>query len=49
MVRYASFRAVVMSFLMTFFEFFNIPVFWPLLLVYFIVLFFLTMKRQVRF
>lgn len=30
------------------FQVFNVPVFWPILLLYFIALFFLTMKRQVR-
>ena len=33
---------------MTFFEMFNIPVFWPILLMYFCILFFLTMKRQIK-
>ena len=33
---------------MTFFELFNVPVFWPILLVYFFALFFLTMKRQIK-
>ncbi len=33
--------------LMTFFDLFDIPVFWPILLVYFIVLFGLTMKKQI--
>ena len=33
---------------MTFFESFNIPVFWPLLLVYFILIFFLIMRRQIK-
>ena len=33
---------------MTFFEAFNIPVFWPLLLVYFIMIFFLIMRRQIK-
>ena len=32
----------------TFFEAFNIPVFWPLLLIYFILIFFLIMKRQIK-
>ncbi|PAV64269.1 hypothetical protein WR25_25352 [Diploscapter pachys] len=31
----------------TFFEFFNVPVFWPILVMYFCILFFLTMKRQI--
>jgi len=43
----SSSRAVLMATGMTFFEVFNIPVFWPILLLYFIVLFFLTMKRQI--
>ena len=33
---------------MTFFEAFNIPVFWPLLLVYFLMIFFLIMRRQIK-
>ena len=33
---------------MTFFEAFNIPVFWPLLLVYFVLIFFLIMRRQIK-
>lgn len=37
-----------LAFLMTFFPVFNIPVFWPILLIYFVVLFFLTMKRQIK-
>lgn len=32
---------------MTFFDLFNIPVFWPILLVYFLALFGLTMKKQI--
>jgi hypothetical protein len=39
---------VLTSFLMTFFSIFDIPVFWPILLLYFIVLFFITMKRQIK-
>jgi hypothetical protein len=33
---------------MTFFTVFDIPVFWPILLVYFFILFFITMKRQIK-
>jgi len=40
-------RGVVMSLFMTFFSVFDIPVFWPILLMYFGVLFFMTMKRQI--
>jgi hypothetical protein len=32
---------------MTFFEIFDIPVFWPILLLYFIILFVITMKKQI--
>lgn len=32
---------------MAFFSIFDIPVFWPILLIYFIVLFFFTMKKQI--
>lgn len=40
--------AVTLAFFMTFFGLFNIPVFWPILLVYFITLFAMTMKRQIK-
>lgn len=33
---------------MTFFEVFNVPVFWPILVMYFIMLFVITMKRQLK-
>ena len=32
---------------MTFFAVFDVPVFWPILLMYFVVLFFMTMRRQI--
>lgn len=32
---------------MTFFPIFDVPVFWPILLIYWIVLFLVTMKRQI--
>ena len=32
---------------MTFLSIFDVPVFWPILLMYFIVLFYITMKRQI--
>lgn len=44
----ASARAVCISFFLTFFQIFDIPVFWPILLLYFIALFVLTMKRQIK-
>ena len=33
---------------MTFFKVFNLPVFWPTLLFYFILIFFLTMRKQIK-
>jgi hypothetical protein len=39
---------VLVAFFMTFFSVFDVPVFWPILLVYFIVLFFLTMKKRIQ-
>jgi hypothetical protein len=33
---------------MTFFDVFDVPVYWPILLGYFIFLLFVTMKRQVQ-
>lgn len=41
-------RATLIAFVLTFFEIFDVPVFWPILLLYFIVLFFITMKRQIK-
>lgn len=32
---------------MAFFRVFDVPVFWPILLIYWVALFFLTMKRQI--
>lgn len=46
--RYACTKATVVSFFMTFFEIFDVPVYWPILLLYFISLFLLTMKRQIK-
>ena len=40
-------RAVVFSILATFFRVFDLPVFWPILLFYFVFLFFITMKQQI--
>ncbi|ETV81202.1 hypothetical protein H257_05786 [Aphanomyces astaci] len=45
---YTSTKATFMATLLTFFEVFNVPVFWPILLMYFILLFTLTMKRQIK-
>ncbi|AET37525.1 protein retrieval receptor Ecym_1286 [Eremothecium cymbalariae DBVPG len=40
-------RATGIALVLTLFTIFDIPVFWPILLVYFIVLFALTMRRQI--
>lgn len=45
---YAFTKAFCVAFMMTFFTIFDVPVFWPILLLYWIVLFVLTMKRQIR-
>ena len=44
----SSMKAFCIAFFSTFFSVFNIPVFWPILVIYFIILFALTMKRQIR-
>ena len=41
-------KAVVVAMLMTCFSLFDVPVFWPILLIYFCILFVLTMKRQIK-
>ncbi|EGZ11433.1 hypothetical protein PHYSODRAFT_518489 [Phytophthora sojae] len=45
---YSTFKAAIVSLLMTLSSAFDVPVFWPILLIYFIVLFALTMKRQIK-
>ena len=40
-------RGTATCIVMTFFSVFDVPVFWPILLMYFFVLFFMTMKRQI--
>ncbi|KAJ5604676.1 hypothetical protein N7510_009830 [Penicillium lagena] len=41
-------RAIAIGFVCTWFTVFNIPVFWPVLVVYWIILFVLTMRRQIQ-
>jgi len=41
-------RAVAISFVCSWFEIFNLPVFWPVLVVYWLILFTLTMRRQIQ-
>lgn len=45
---YSVTKSTVIGLICTFFECFNIPVFWPILVMYFITLFCITMKRQIR-
>jgi len=45
---YAISKSTVIGIICTFFEVFNIPVFWPILVMYFITLFCITMKRQIK-
>ncbi|VDK33356.1 unnamed protein product [Taenia asiatica] len=40
--------ATIISILCTFFSFFDLPVFWPILLIYFLTLFYVTMRRQIE-
>lgn len=41
-------RAITIGFLCTWFDIFDVPVFWPVLVVYWIILFCLTMRRQIQ-
>ncbi|KAI4255626.1 MAG: hypothetical protein LQ352_002471 [Teloschistes flavicans] len=41
-------RAIAISFVCTWFGIFDVPVFWPVLVVYFCILFGLTMRRQIQ-
>ncbi|KAI0177671.1 retrieval of early ER protein Rer1 [Pestalotiopsis sp. NC0098] len=45
---HAATRAVVIAFLCSWFEVFNVPVFWPVLVMYWIILFVLTMRKQIQ-
>ncbi|XVF62055.1 hypothetical protein PTKIN_Ptkin08bG0186500 [Pterospermum kingtungense] len=44
---YVITKAFLVAFVLTFFSVLDVPVFWPILLCYWIFLFFLTMKRQI--
>ncbi|KAL1316213.1 hypothetical protein HN51_068433 [Arachis hypogaea] len=44
---YSITKAFCIAFVMTFFSVFDVPVFWPILLFYWVVLFTLTMRRQI--
>lgn len=41
-------KATLISIFLTFFEIFDLPVFWPILVLYFILLFISTMRQQIR-
>mmetsp|Transcript_7195 Transcript_7195/g.25344 ORF Transcript_7195/g.25344 Transcript_7195/m.25344 type:complete len:194 (-) Transcript_7195:422-1003(-) len=45
---YGATKSFCVGFLMTFFSVFDVPVFWPILLMYWMVLFTVTMRRQIR-
>lgn len=47
--RLSSTRAVIVSLLLTTSDMFDVPVYWPILVVYFCVLFALTMRRQIQY
>ncbi|KAJ9540663.1 hypothetical protein OSB04_027169 [Centaurea solstitialis] len=44
---YSITKAFCIAFVMTFFTIFDVPVFWPILLFYWVILFALTMKKQI--
>ncbi|KAK8914598.1 Protein RER1B [Platanthera zijinensis] len=44
---YSITKAFCVAIVMTFFSIFDVPVFWPILVAYWIILFLLTMKRQI--
>ena len=47
-IRHSITKATLIAMFCTFFTVFDIPVFWPILLLYFLTLFAITMKRQIR-
>ncbi|KAI9851538.1 MAG: retention in endoplasmic reticulum protein 1 [Thelocarpon superellum] len=44
----AATRALTIAFVCTWFQMFNIPVFWPVLVIYWLILVALTMRRQIQ-
>ena len=44
---YTSFKALIISLFLTLFSICDIPVFWPVLVIYFFTLFFLTMRQRI--
>ncbi|XP_076299840.1 protein RER1 isoform X2 [Lasioglossum baleicum] len=45
---YSVMKSTVIAMLCTLFDSFDVPVFWPILVMYFITLFCITMKRQIK-
>lgn len=45
---YLGTRATLISLFLTMFDMFDLPVFWPILLLYFIVLLILTLRKQIQ-
>ncbi|KAF2153809.1 retrieval of early ER protein Rer1 [Myriangium duriaei CBS 260.36] len=45
---YSATRAIVIAFFCSWSEIFNLPVFWPVLVVYWLILVVLTMRRQIQ-
>ncbi|TQS36166.1 hypothetical protein Golomagni_03389 [Golovinomyces magnicellulatus] len=45
---YSATRAISIGFTCTWFSIFDIPVFWPVLVIYWLILFTLTMRRQIQ-
>jgi len=45
---YSATKAIAIGFFCTWFSIFDIPVFWPVLVVYWLILFTLTMRRQIQ-
>ena len=45
--RLNSTQAFLVSFVCTFFSVFDVPVFWPILVIYFFILFFIMMQKQI--
>lgn len=46
--RWSSIKSIWIGMSMTFFTMFDVPVFWPILLLYWLLLFTVTMKRQIK-
>ena len=45
----SSTRAIFIATVCTIFEAFDVPVYWPILVLYFCILFTLTMRRQIQY